>query len=344
MSAISRRHRLFVAGSLMAALVGCGGGDGKPGDAGSTGAAGASGGGVAGAGAAGAGASGTGSDAAAGHAADAAVDVTPDAHVAADATADTAATVDAGPSSSRLTARLKASTGAPNSYLEYLPPGYDGTTFAPLLVFWHGIGEDGDGSAADLPKVEAWGPPKLIANDKWDATRPFIVLSPQYTAQNGGAIGPGAGCPSSATIDAFFTWALGRYKVDAKRVYLTGLSCGAIGSWDYLANFQGTVVAAAVLLSGNPGEPTQAGSAWKRAGCTLGTAAIWSFHGDADPTVPYAPDHDTMQDLLACPVPPRAAATFTPIIGGGHIIWDPIYDLSGGNGDIYAWMLANAKP
>jgi hypothetical protein len=27
-----------------------------------------------------------------------------------------------------------------------------------------------------------------------------------------------------------------------------------------------------------------------------------------------------------------------------HTIWDPIYDLSGGSGDIYSWMLANAKP
>jgi poly(3-hydroxybutyrate) depolymerase len=251
--------------------------------------------------------------------------------------------IDAGPSSTRQTARLKESTAAPNSYLEYLPPGYDGSTPVPLLVFWHGIGEDGDGSATDLPKVTAWGPPKLIANDKWDAARPFIVLSPQYTATNGN-IGAGGGCPSSKTVNDFFAYAVQHYPIDPKRIYLTGLSCGAIGSWDYLGDHQGAEVAAAVLLSGNPGDPTQAGSAWMRARCTLGTAAIWSFHGDADPTVPYAPDHDTTQDLIACPAPPRDDAKFTDVVGGGHTIWDPIYDLSGGYGDIYAWMLANAKP
>jgi predicted esterase len=253
------------------------------------------------------------------------------------------APADAAPSSTRQTARLKVITAAPNSYLEYVPPGYDGQTPLPLLLFWHGIGEDGSGSAADLQKLTAWGPPKLIANDKWDNARPFIVLSPQYTPTNGN-IAPGGGCPSSKTIDDFLVWALGHYEVDPKRIYLTGLSCGAIGSWDYLAEHQGATIAAAVLLSGNPGDPTQAGSAWMRARCMLATAAIWSFHGDADGTVPYAPDHDTVADLAACPSPPRRDVTFTDIAGGGHTIWDPIYDLSGGKGDIYAWMLAHAKP
>lgn len=250
---------------------------------------------------------------------------------------------DAGPSSGRQKAvPLGGSSTAPNGYYEYLPPGYDESVARPLLVFWHGIGEDGNGSS-DLSKVLAWGPPSVISKDQWDNSRPFIVLSPQYTATNG-QITPGGGCPSSATVDTFFTWAIGHYKIDPKRVYLTGLSCGAIGSWDYLADHRGAVVAAAVLLSGNPGDPTQAGSAWGRAHCALGETALWSFHGDADGTVPYAPDKATLDDVIACPAPPRRAAVFTDVVGGGHIIWAPIYDLSGGYGDIYAWMLKNAKP
>jgi predicted esterase len=320
-------------GGAAGAVGGTGGAAGTSGAAGMHGAAGMN--GAADAGASGIDASVGAPDGDASHLADASLDAMKGA--------DTISAIDAGPSSKRQTARALGANGAPDGYLEYLPPGYDAATLAPLLVFWHGIGEDGNGTT-DLQKLTAWGPPKLIANNKWDAARPFIVLSAQYTSQNGGGIAPGAGCPSSATIDGFLTWALGHYKVDAKRVYLTGLSCGAIGSWDYLANFQGALVAAAVLLSGNPGAPTQAGSAWKRAGCALGTAAIWSFHGDADTTVPFAPDHDTVADLVACPAPPRRDAKFTDIVGGGHEIWDPIYDLSGGSGDIYAWMLANAKP
>jgi predicted esterase len=250
---------------------------------------------------------------------------------------------DSGPSTSatRQTPKpLGGSSTAPNGYFEYLPIGYDGSCKAPLLVFWHGIGQDGNGGS-DLPNVLALGPPELIHGNQWPDALPFVVLSPQYTAVSG-QITPGGGCPSSAIVHAFLTWAVASYSIDPKRIYLTGLSCGAIGTWDYLGDHRGELVAAAVPLSGNPGDPTQAGSAWKRAGCGLGGAAIWSFHGDADTVVPYAPDHDTMQDLIACPMPPRRSAKFTDVAGGGHNIWDPVYLTM--QGDIYAWMLANAKP
>jgi predicted peptidase len=235
---------------------------------------------------------------------------------------------------------LGGSSTAPNGYYEYLPSGYDGSCQAPLLVFWHGIGEDGNGGT-DLSKVLAHGPPGLVQNNQWPDALPFVLLSPQYTATSGD-IAPGGGCPSSATVHAFLTWAVAHYSVDPKRIYLTGLSCGAIGTWDYLGDHKGELVAAAVPLSGNPGDPTQAGSAWQRAGCGLGDVAIWSFHGDADSVVPYAPDHDTMQDLIACPAPPRRSAKFTDVVGGGHDIWDPVYLTM--QRDIYTWMLANAKP
>jgi predicted peptidase len=127
-------------------------------------------------------------------------------------------------------------------------------------------------------------------------------------------------------------------------VFLTGLSCGAIGSWDYLGDHRGELVAAAVLIAGNPGDPTVSTSTWGRDGCNLGQVAIWSFHGDADGTVPFAPDHDTMMKLTACPSPPRRAAIFTDVSGGGHSIWPGIYDLSGGFGNVYEWMLEHPKP
>lgn len=49
-------------------------------------------------------------------------------------------------------------------YLEYLPPDYATNTNrkCPLLIFLHGSGETGSGSAVDSEKVKANGPPKLI--------------------------------------------------------------------------------------------------------------------------------------------------------------------------------------
>ncbi len=107
--------------------------------------------------------------------------------------------------------------GAPNGYEEYLPPGYEASDASPLLVFWHGIGEDGNGTS-DLQKIKSWGPPKLIGNNQWDDSRPFVVLSPQYTAAKDGSIAPGAGCPSSAIRQRLLHVCDGQYKVDSKRV------------------------------------------------------------------------------------------------------------------------------
>lgn len=240
---------------------------------------------------------------------------------------------DAGPSSSRQTARPLGSTSAPNGFYEYLPPGYADGVPRPLLVFWHGIGEDGNGTT-DLGKVVSNGPPMLIAQNKWPGDRPFVVLSPQH--------GP-SGCPSRDEVQKFIAWALTGYRIDPKRAYLTGLSCGAIGSWDYLGTYRATQVAAAVLVAGDPQDPNQSWSAWGRAGCNLGEVAIWALHGDQDSIVRYENEQATMTRLLACPVPPRRTTRWDVIAGGSHYIWGPIYDGSSGF-DIYGWLLANPLP
>ncbi len=243
--------------------------------------------------------------------------------------------IDAGPSSERLKPISKDQTSAPNGYYEYLPPGYDGTTPVPLMVFWHGIGEDGDGlyeadGGGDLHLVPANGPPKLIKANQWPNSRPFIVLSPQH--------GPTGSCPGASEIDAFITWAIAHYAVDTKRVYLTGLSCGAIGSWSYVATYEAKTIAATLLISGDPG------NAWSADGCGLvKDLAIWSVHGTNDPTVAYAPDETEMTNLLACPKP-HDDVVWTSVDGGLHDVWTHTYDLSAGHGDVYAWLLAHAKP
>lgn len=262
---------------------------------------------------------------------DSSVHDAPDAKAAVDTKPDVP--LDAGPSSTRQTARPLGSTTAPRGFYEYLPPDYGDGAPHPLLVFWHGIGEDGNGTT-DLSKVLAHGPPYVIAHDKWPGTLPFIVLSPQH---------PGSDCPSASEIHDFLAWAITSYHVDEKRVYLTGLSCGAIGSWSYINANHATQIAAAVLLSGDPGDPTASWSAWGHSGCTLGDVAIWAFHGDMDTVVKIGNEQTTMNDLLACPSPPRRDTHWTVISGGSHDIWEPIYDLSAGYA-IYDFLLKNPHP
>jgi predicted peptidase len=223
--------------------------------------------------------------------------------------------------SSRQTARPLGTTAARQGFHEYLPPGYGDGTRRPLLVFMHGIGENGNG-ASNLDRVLNHGPPRLIRQNRWPDSRPFIVLSPQQTS----------GCPNAASVNAFLDFALATYAVDEKRIYLTGLSCGAIGTWSYLGQHRGARVAAAAVIAGD------GRAAFRQAGCALGEVAIWAFHGDQDDAVPVAGSTETVASLMACPSPPRREVKLDIYPGVGHDSWTRTYDLSAGH-DIYTWLL-----
>jgi predicted esterase len=234
----------------------------------------------------------------------------------------------AGPASGRHTAIPVASKdGNTAGYWEYLPPHYGNGALYPLLVFRHGVGENGNGTT-DLPKVIVHGPPKLIEADQWPEDRKFVVLSVQH---------PGSGCPTPQEMDDFFTFALAHYDIDPTRVYLTGLSCGAIGSWNYLGDHTNELVAGAVLICGD-GRP-----AFTKAGCNLGKVPIWAFHGEADESVDPPGSTETIASLKACTDPAAVDAKLTTYPGVGHDSWTMTYGLSNPANDIYAWLMTHQK-
>jgi predicted peptidase len=102
------------------------------------------------------------------------------------------------------------------NYLLFLPEDYGKADKQwPAIVFLHGGGECG----MDLSLVKKHGPPKIVEAKK---DFPFIVVSPQApnfkTAWN------------VDTLNALLDEVLAKYKVDANRVYLTGLSMGGGGT------------------------------------------------------------------------------------------------------------------
>ncbi|MEQ8273059.1 MAG: PA14 domain-containing protein [Deltaproteobacteria bacterium] len=233
--------------------------------------------------------------------------------------------VGGGNSSTRHTARPLGTTGAGNGFYEYLPPNYNASGAPyPLMVFWHGVGENGNGST-DLFRVLVNGPPRLIDDDQWPNSRPWVVLSPQH---------PGGGCPGVSEIQSFIAWAVSNYNVDPNRVHLTGLSCGAIGSWNYLGVHLDSQVAGAVLIAGD------GRNAFSNAGCALGAVAIWGFHGTGDTVVSPQGTIQAMNNLIACPV--RDDAILTTYPGVPHDSWTQTYDLSAGH-DIYGWLLQQVR-
>jgi predicted esterase len=215
--------------------------------------------------------------------------------------------------------------GAPMGYLEYLPPNY-GTSPSPLLVALHGSGQSGSGDQTSLHDLYELGIPLLIRNLSWPADRPFVVLAPQH------AIRSPEVCITADEIANFLQFAVAHYNVDPQRVYLTGLSCGAIGGWNYLAQDLDDTVAAAVLVAGG------GYGAVDQAGCDLGRVPIWAFHGALDDVVPVRYSANSIARLQQCTDPQPVDARLTVYPDAGHDSWTRTYNLAAGN-DIYDWML-----
>jgi len=264
-------------------------------------------------------------------------------------------------SSKYFTERPLGSTSSSAGYDEYLPPSYsDDGAPSPLLIFFHGYGETGDGTPEAISRLRNAAIPRYIYADGWPTERPFVVLAPQHVedppgfdfsscdgAEFGGSCNmevqhangnaQPAFCTTPNEVRSFIDYALANYNVDASHVYITGLSCGGYGVWEYLG-FYGSdnKVAAAVPIAGE-GRPALA-----TAGCGLGDTPIWAFTGLLEDTVD--PDGSivpmtTLKD--DCGVPPDEAK-LTEFPDRDHNSWDPAY--GGADGDIFTWMLGFSTP
>jgi predicted peptidase len=128
------------------------------------------------------------------------------------------------------------STSAELGYYLYTPGGYTTTTKKyPLLIFLHGKGERGDGSTSltTLNKVLSTGVPRLIKDGKWNPKYPMLVVSPQFHINVGNLNNWGGGDPGY--LKRFIQYMISKYRVDPSRIYLTGLSHGGNGVYDYIS-------------------------------------------------------------------------------------------------------------
>ena len=264
-------------------------------------------------------------------------------------------------SASHMTPRLAGSTSFPLGFYEYLPPSYHSSgAKSPLLLAFNGYGESGDGSAEQLPNLLNTGIPRFINVGGWPTDRPLVVLAMQHFEQPpgfdfsscdgqpwGGSCNmqvqhdrgnaQPAFCTTPDEVHDFIGYAVAHYNVDPKRVYVTGLSCGAYGVWEYLAKYHATLkVAAAIPIAGD------ARPAWSPSYCGLGATPLWTFNGELDDVVNPLGSTEAMDALAVCGVPPneRRETTYPDLFHDG---WDQAYSGSLGD-DIYSWMLGYSLP
>jgi hypothetical protein len=200
----------------------------------------------------------------------------------------------------------------------------------PRCYFLHGSGELGTDNTAQVKNHIAG----LIARTYVDY--PSILIAPQ----TGGGWNAGWWGDQTPSILANVRR---NYSVDERRIYLTGLSMGGVGTTDYARIFP-TVFAAIAPMSGTESVVTP----------SEGLIPTWLFHGSADGVVSFSTSSNyfvtvTGQTNLnftatnyGYPTSISGPIRFTDFVGQGHDIWESIY--AGVPTDLYDWMFAQVRP
>ena len=199
----------------------------------------------------------------------------------------------------------------PYEYLTHLPPDYESKKEEkfPLILFLHGSGERGN----KLEIVKTTGFPQYLEGHP---EFPAIVVSPQ--------------CPFGQIwrpqmVNDLVDEAVAKFRVDPERIYMTGLSMGGYGTWQYAAWYPERL--AAIMPVCGIGDAKDM--------ARLKNIPTWVFHGDVDDQVPIGPDKAGVEALKAA----GGNVKMTIYPGVGHDSWTQTYNTP----EIYTWLLAQRR-
>ena len=222
--------------------------------------------------------------------------------------------------------------GSINGFYEALPARYPVTNINyPLLVSLHGGGQMGNGGN-DLPLVLNDGIAQIIAAKKFPPNfsvqgnnLSFVVLSPQFNKY-----------PSLEEVNEFIQYATTKYRIDAKRIYLAGLSMGGFIT-SRMGGAYPSQFAAIVPVSG-----AQNDTAVCR-GIAQGKLPVWALHNRYDSSIDLAGTAEFISMINNSK--PAVSPRLTVFNASQHDAWtaafDPLYKEEGLN--VYEWMLQYSR-
>ncbi len=215
-------------------------------------------------------------------------------------------------------------------YRLFVPEGYkDAKDSYPLVVFLHGAGERGDDNTAQLVHGVA-----DFTNPESQKKHPCIVIAPQCPKGEVWVSGllpqlekksekpkVQAGNLVPPLVEALCK----EYRIDKKRIYLTGLSMGGYGTWELLCRNPELFAAGAPICGG--GDVKKADK--------ISKIPLWCFHGDKDSAVPVARSREMIEAVKKAGGKPK----YTEYEGVNHDSWTRTYR----DEKFHEWLFAQKK-
>lgn len=241
----------------------------------------------------------------------------------------------AGDKASFLKKQFTARDGYRLNYRVLYPRDYNPAREYPVILFLHGAGERGSDNEKQLVQCG-----DMFASFENQTKYPAIVLAPQcpeeevwseFDLQETGqqwklsfpSVTPIQ--PSMRAVKELLDRYISEGKADTKRIYVTGLSMGGIGTFDIVMRYPNLFAAAA---------PICGGTNMKRLSGYKGTTAFYLYHGDSDVVVDVRFSRDACEILEKAGVEIR----YKEYPGVNHNSWD--YALF--EPDYIAWMFRHS--
>jgi predicted peptidase len=189
-------------------------------------------------------------------------------------------------------------------------PEVEGDINQPLLIFLHGKSLSG----TDLNLVKRYG--VLRAMEKGREI-PGIVVAPQ--------LAKGSWNPDK--LLELIEYLQLNYCVDAKRIYICGMSLGAYGTLHFAGKYPNKLTAAVAICGGGNVKDS----------CNLATIPLWIQHGDLDKIVPIKESQKMYDAIKKCDN--NADVTFTTIKGANHSKVERLFHEDA----MYDWLFSQVK-
>ena len=214
-------------------------------------------------------------------------------------------------------------------YLLYLPEGHEANPQQewPLIFLLCGSGERGE-NAFLLAKNGPW----TIIRQK--GPLPFIVVAPMLHLSANYRSFP------ETYLDGALDEILADYRVDQKRIYLTGLSMGGEATYRFALyrpdQFAAIVPMGAFNAKYNPGAVQEGFKPFVLPMERIKDIPVWAIHGADDVIVPLSAATSTVNDLRKA----GGNVRFTVLQNHDHDVWTDTYM----NPEFYQWLLEHHKP